>query len=242
MNQSLYGYGQHSFFVATRAMPCPYIAGMMERKVVTDLDVSDAGRLYELLSRAGFRRSHGLAYRPACPGCNACIPVRIEAKIFKPGRSFRRILNANEDLEAREVETVATTDQYRLFVRYQNTRHGDGEMSSMSFRDYRAMVENSPIDTGLIELRDPDGKLVGTMLADRQLDALSAVYSFFDPDMKRRSLGTYMVLWLIEQACALDLPYVYIGYWIPGSPKMAYKARFQPLQGLGSNGWKQVSD
>lgn len=241
MNQSLYGYGQHNFFVATRAMPCPYIAGRMERKVVTDLDVADAAKLYELLSRAGFRRSHGLAYRPACPGCTACVPVRIDAGAFRPDRSFRRILKVNDDLIAEEVGAIATAEQYRLFIHYQKARHNDGEMSTMSFRDYRAMVEDSPIDTGLVEFRDGDGRLIGALLADRQLDALSAVYSFFDPDLKRRSLGTYMVLWLVERAREASLPYVYLGYWIPDSPKMAYKARFRPLQGLSSDGWAKVS-
>lgn len=134
----------------------------------------------------------------------------------------------------------ATMEQYRLFTRYQRTRHSGGEMSTMGFRDYRAMVEDSPIDTRIIEFRDGTGALVAVMLADRQLDTLSAVYSMYDPEEERRSLGTWMVLWMVERAHDMGLPFVYLGYWIEESAKMAYKARFRPLEGLGPDGWKVV--
>lgn len=226
------------FFFGTRSLPCPYLEGKIERKVVTDLSGPNAEELYERLSRAGFRRSHGLAYRPACPGCNACVPVRIVAEDFVGTRSFRRILNANADLTADETDALATVEQYRLFSAYQRIRHDGGDMSGMSFNDYRAMVEETPVTTRTVEFRDGDGKLVAMMLMDRMEDSLSAVYSFFDGRQNRRSLGTYMILWMIDQARQLGLPYVYLGYWIDGSDKMAYKARFQPLEALGPDGWK----
>jgi arginyl-tRNA--protein-N-Asp/Glu arginylyltransferase len=230
----------HRFFMGTRALPCPYIPGRVERKVVTDLATPDAMKLYDNLSRAGFRRSHSLAYRPACPGCTACVPVRIRVEDFDWSRSFRRITNRNADLTTRDMAGHATMEQYRLFTRYQRSRHSGGEMSSMSFRDFRAMIEDSPIDTRIIEFRDPEGSLVAVMLADRQMDAMSAVYSLFDPELDKRSLGTYMVLWLIKQAEANDLPHVYLGYWIEESPKMSYKTRFRPLEGLTPDGWKML--
>lgn len=231
----------HRFFMGTRAMPCPYVPGRLERKVVTDLATPNAPELYERLSRAGFRRSHGLAYRPACPSCAACVPVRIVADAFEWTRTFRRLTARNADLVATEMPARATMEQYRLFMRYQRGRHSGGEMSAMTWRDYRAMVEDTPVDTRIIEFRDQSGALIAVMLADRQQDALSAVYSLYDPEMPARSLGTWMVLWLVEHACAARIAYVYLGYWIAESPKMAYKVRFRPLEGLGPDGWKRIA-
>tara|TARA_Y100001936_G_scaffold242394_1_gene279593 strand:+ start:4354 stop:5034 length:681 start_codon:yes stop_codon:yes gene_type:complete len=226
--------------MGTRALPCPYIPGRVERKVVTDLSTPNAMALYDNLSRAGFRRSHSLAYRPACPGCTACVPVRIRVGDFELSRSFRRLMKRNSDLTTRDLSAHATMEQYRLFTRYQRSRHSGGEMASMSFRDFRAMIEDSPIDTRIIEFRDQEGYLVGVMLADRQVDALSAVYSLFDPELEKRSLGTFMVLWLVQQAIENDLPHVYLGYWIEESSKMSYKARFRPLEGLTPDGWQTL--
>ena len=231
---------QHRFFMGTRALPCPYIPGRIERKVVTDLSDPDALELYDNLARAGFRRSHSLAYRPACPACTACVPVRIRVEDFHWSRSFRRLIKRNEYLTIRDMAAHATIEQYHLFTRYQRCRHSDGEMASMSFRDFHAMIEDSPIDTRIIEFRDVEKTLVAVMLADRQVDALSAVYSLFDPDLDKYSLGTYMVLWLVQQAVDKGLPYVYLGYWIKESPKMSYKARFQPLEALTPEGWQTL--
>lgn len=232
----------HRFFMGTRALPCPYVAGRLERKVVTDLATPNASEIYERLSRAGFRRSHGLAYRPACPSCTACVPVRIVADNFDWTRSFRRLMARNADLVATDLAAQASMEQYRLFIRYQNGRHAGGEMASMGWRDYRAMVEDTPVDTRMFEIRDGDGALVACMLADRQSDALSAVYSLYDPDQTQRSLGTWMVLWLIERAKSLGLPYVYLGYWIGDSRKMAYKTRYRPIEALGEKGWEPLFD
>ncbi len=225
------------FFFGTRSLPCPYLDGQIERKVVTELSGPNAEGLYERLSRAGFRRSHNLAYRPACPSCNACVPVRIAAADFEMTKSFRRVMGSNADLSADDIDANATVEQYRLFSSYQRARHEGGDMSGMAFNDYRSMVEDTPVTSRSVEFRDDKGTLLAVMLMDRMEDSLSAVYSFFDGEETRRSLGTYMILWMVQRARAFGLPYVYLGYWIDGSDKMAYKARFHPLEALGADGW-----
>ena len=231
--------GPDRFFFGTRILPCPYLPGRRERKVVTDLTGTGAAELYERMSRAGFRRSHGLAYRPACPDCSACIPIRIRTAGFEMTRSIRRVVRANADLAVEDMSAIATVEQYRLFARYQRSRHGGGDMSSMTFHDYRSMVEDTPVDTRSIEFRTADGALAGVMLADRLGDSLSAVYSFFGPDESRRSLGTYMVYWLVKKATETGLPHVYLGYWIEECAKMSYKVRFRPVEILGPGGWRE---
>lgn len=227
-------------FYRTASLPCPYLAGRVERKLVTELAGRDAAAFYNDLSRAGFRRSHHLAYRPACAGCAACVPVRIPVGPFAPGRTLRRIRQANGDVLVRLVEPRATIEQYRLFVRYQRSRHADSDMALMTYGDYRAMVEDSPVLTRLVELRDGGGELYGACLVDLLDDGLSAVYSFYAPDVPKRSLGTFLVLALVEEAKRRRLPYVYLGYWIAESPKMAYKARFRPLEALTPQGWHRL--
>jgi arginine-tRNA-protein transferase len=224
-------------FYRTAATLCPYLDGRSERKLVTDLAGRNAATFYNDLSRAGFRRSHHLAYRPACVGCNGCVPVRIPVAGFSESRSLRRIRNANRDLATRTEPAIATLEQYRLFMRYQRSRHADSDMAAMSLGDYRSMVEDSPVVTRLVELRTPDGKLAGGCLIDVLDDGLSAVYSFYAPDADKRSLGSYLVLALVDEARRRGLPHVYLGYWIEKSPKMAYKARFRPLEALTPTGW-----
>jgi arginine-tRNA-protein transferase len=216
------------------------VAGRTERKVVTEIAGLDADQMHDRLSRAGFRRSHNIAYAPVCPGCQSCIPIRIRCVGFAPDRSQKRILRANAGVEAFDVPARATAEQFQLFQRYQHARHGDGDMATMSFYDYRAMVEDTPIDTVIAEFRDPDDQLVGACLTDRLGDGLSAVYSFFDPALHRRSLGTYAILWLVERARAFGLPHVYLGYWVPESPKMAYKARFAASEILTGGVWRDL--
>lgn len=220
--------------------PCPYIQGHVEQNVFTELSGPDSEMYYGVLARAGFRRSHGIAYRPSCPGCTACMPVRVVVDDFKPGKTLRRIRNRNSDLEMESHAPVATREQYRLFSRYLMSRHGEGEMAAMMFEDYEAMVADTPLDTSVIEFRDPDGVLGAACLADRLPDGLSAVYSFFEPSAVRRGLGNHVVMALIEAARAEGLPYVYLGYWIPNSAKMAYKAKFRPLEGMGPDGWEPL--
>jgi len=225
-------------FYRTSALPCPYLPTRLERKLITELAGRDAKPLYDDLCRAGFRRSHHLAYRPACAGCSGCVPVRVAALAFRATRSSRRIARINADLAGREVERRATAEQYRLFLRYERARHAGSEMAAMTYGDYRAMIEDSPIDTRILEFRDAAGRLLGGCIVDALDDGYSAVYSFFEPGLGRRSLGTGMVLWLIELARAEGLPYVYLGYWIADSDKMSYKTRFRPLEALGERGWQ----
>jgi leucyl-tRNA---protein transferase len=226
-------------FFATMAVPCPYLAGRLEQKLVVELGGDDA--FYGALSRAGFRRSHNLAYRPTCQGCNACVPVRIAAQAFAFSRGFRRVLRRNDDLTVTTLAPRATRDQYRLFSRYQRWRHGKSDMAGMSYGDYRAMLEDTPVDTLLIEARSADGRLVAGCITDRMVDGLSAVYSFYDDGESRRGLGTFMILWLVRQAQSQRLPYVYLGYWVTGSTKMDYKRRFPALEALSGAGWAPLA-
>lgn len=216
---------------------CPYLPGRRERKLITELGDAQGAAFYGLLSRAGFRRSHSFAYRPACSGCSACVPVRVAACAFTSSRSLRRVARANAALRAEEKPPRATLEQFQLFNQYIEARHDDGEMDGMTFADYRGMVEHTHIDTRMVEFRAPDGKLVAACLADWLPDGPSAVYSFFDPALASRGLGTYMVIWLIQAAQDAELPHVYLGYWIEQSPKMSYKTRFRPLEALGPTGW-----
>jgi leucyl-tRNA---protein transferase len=173
-------------------------------------------------------------------GCSACLPVRVAAAHFRTTRSLRRIIKTNRDLAARVVPARATTEQYRVFSRYQRSRHAESDMASMTYGDYRAMVEDSPVMTVLLEHRKPEGNLIAACLADLLDDGLSAVYSFFDPAEGARSPGTAVILALIAEARQRALPYVYLGYWIGESRKMAYKTRFRPLEALTTQGWAPI--
>ncbi|WP_298225065.1 arginyltransferase [Acidocella sp.] len=230
------------FFYTTSPLPCPYVPGRTERKVVTELAGVSAETLHDRLSRGGFRRSHNIAYAPVCPNCNACVPIRIRAQEFGPDRTQRRIERRNADLLVQEMPPRATAEQYGLFQVYQLARHGDGDMSSMSFYDYRAMVEDTPIETSMVEFRLPGGRLVGACLADRLEDGVSAVYSFFDTDLPQRSLGTYAIIWLVRRAVELRLENVYLGYWVEESRKMSYKAKFSPSEVLRGGQWRAFGE
>src|SRR5262249_1836953 len=227
-------------FFATSPVPCPYIEGLAERKLIVELTGNGAPAFYDELSRAGFRRSHRYAYRPGCRGCTACVPVRIVVDRFAHTRSTRRIRNVNRDLAASLAEGRATAEQYRLFTASQRARHGDGDMASMNYADYRGMIEDSPVRTRIAEFRGPDG-LVAASLIDLLDDGVSAVYSFFDWRQTRRSLGTWCILWLVEECRRRGRPHVYLGYWIAESTKMAYKARFPALERLTPEGWRDFA-
>jgi arginine-tRNA-protein transferase len=228
---------QQVYYVLTESA-CPYLSDRRERKLITEISGPRSSSLYNLLSRAGFRRSHHFAYRPACSDCTACVPVRVGVDGFRMTRSLKRIERLNAGLTAEARPGRPSREQFELFSRYIHSRHGDGEMAGMTFADYGGMVQHSRVDTRMVEFRDGDGRLIAACLADWLDDGPSAVYSFFDPDLDRRSLGTYMVLWLIAAARAEARPYVYLGYWIRESAKMAYKTRFQPLEALGPEGWR----
>lgn len=234
-------YGRHFPipFLVTTEVPCPYLPDRQERKIITELSGGNAPELFELLSHAGFRRSHGIAYRPACAGCQACVPVRIPVAEFQLSRWHRRVWRRNSDLTATVCENLPTHEQYDLFATYLEARHSDGEMVGMGPQDYSSMVADSPVDTRLIEFRS-DGLLTACCLTDWGADGISAVYSFFEPSRAADSLGSYIILWLIGEALRHQLPYVYLGYWVADSRKMAYKARFQPLEAYGPGGWTQL--
>ena len=229
----------HLFF-STEPAPCPYLPGRLERRLVAALAGGDPDRLHDRLLRAGFRRSQNYAYRPGCAGCQACVPVRIPVAQFVFRRPWRRILRDNADLVASERPAIATPEQYALFRRYLDGRHAASGRAEMTWAEFRAMIDDSPVDTRLIEWRRPDRSLIAASLTDRCRSGLSGVYKFFDPDDARRSLGSLIILWHVQHAAQLGLPYVYLGYWIAGSEKMAYKARFQPLEQLTPAGWQPL--
>lgn len=227
-------------FMVTTEVPCPYLPDRMERKIITELAGVQAGDMFELLSRAGFRRSHSIAYRPACAACQACVPVRIDIAGFRPSRSLRRVLTRNAGLTAEIRPAHPTQEQYQLFSRYLEARHNDGEMVGMGPQDYASMVADSPVDTRVIEFRDRQKNLIAACLTDWSGDGVSAVYSFFTPERAQASLGTFVVLRLLELARQARLPYLYLGYWVEGSQKMDYKRRFQPLERYGPDGWQPL--
>jgi len=234
-------------FYLTAPSPCPYLPGREERKVFTHLVGERAPGLNDLLTHGGFRRSQSIAYRPACEGCRACVSVRVISDEFRPTRSMRRIMARNDDVIGEMRALVPTSEQYSIFRAYLDARHHDGGMADMTVLDYAMMVEDSHVKTRLVEFRrrGPDsaingrgaGKLLGVALTDVLNDGLSMVYSFFDPDEGSRSLGTLMILDHIERARRMGLPYVYLGYYVAGSPKMEYKSRFLPQERLGATGW-----
>jgi arginine-tRNA-protein transferase len=219
----------------------------VERKVFARLSGTLAQPLNEALTHSGFRRSQMIAYRPACEGCSACISVRIVVKDFASSRGQRRTLKRNTDLVRTEVPAEATREQFALLRTYLDSRHAGGGMSDMGLFDYVAMVEETPVSTHIVEYRkksgsDEQGSLMACALTDVLRDGLSMVYSFYHPGEIARSLGSSMILDHVEAARARGLDYVYLGYWIEGSEKMDYKARFKPLEALGPEGWARLID
>jgi arginyl-tRNA--protein-N-Asp/Glu arginylyltransferase len=236
-------------FYLTAPSPCPYLQGKEERKVFTHLVGERATALNDLLTHGGFRRSQSIAYRPACESCRACVSVRVVARDFRPSRSMRRLIERNADVTGHMRAATPTSEQYSVFRAYLDARHRDGGMADMTVLDYAMMVEDSHVDTRIVEYRhkgeaDPASGSGGTLLAaaltDILSDGLSMVYSFFDPDEADRSLGTFMILDHIERAREMGLPYVYLGYWVNGSRKMDYKGRFLPQERLVADGWIRV--
>ena len=231
--------GARSEFYVTAASPCPYLEGRKEKKIFTFLGGEQAPELNAALSRRGFRRSQNIAYLPACDGCSACRAVRIVAGEFDDSR-FKRPVRRNKDLIRTMRPAKVTSEQFSVLRAYLDARHDGGGMTDMTVLDYQQMVEQTPVDTFLLEYRDADGRLVACALSDRLEDGLSMVYSFFDPDDAKRSLGTFMIADHVRFAQELGLPFVYLGYWVDGSPKMDYKAKFQPLEVLSRDGWVRM--
>ncbi len=237
-------------FYLTSPAPCPYLPGREERKVFTHLVGKRATALNDTLTQSGFRRSQTIAYRPACEDCRACVSVRVKVDDFQSSRNMRRILDVNADLIGHATQPEPSSEQYSLFRAYLDTRHSDGGMADMSVLDYSMMIEDSHVETRVVEYRPRgidtflngrgDGPLMAVCLTDVLSDGLSMVYSYYDMAQADRSLGTFMILEHIERARRMGLPHVYLGYWVDGSRKMAYKARFLPQERLGMNGWERV--
>jgi arginyl-tRNA--protein-N-Asp/Glu arginylyltransferase len=238
-------------FYLTSPSPCPYLPGREERKVFTHLVGRRAVALNNTLTESGFRRSQTIAYRPACEDCRACVSVRVLVNEFEFSRNMRRVLEANADLVGEALPARPTSEQYSLFRYYLDTRHFDGGMADMNVLDYTMMIEDTHVETRAVEYRRRSedapvngqgaAKLHALCLTDVLADGLSMVYSFYDPDEQDRSLGTFMILDHIRRARKMGLQYLYLGYWVEGSRKMAYKARFLPQERLGLDGWERVT-
>jgi arginyl-tRNA--protein-N-Asp/Glu arginylyltransferase len=230
----------HQFYV-TAPQPCPYLAGKIERKLFTALHGDGAVTLNDTLSHQGFRRSQNVVYRPSCAGCSACLSARIVVSGFRPSRTHRRILRRNARLARIATNPWATESQFALFRRYLDARHATGGMADMDLHEFAAMVEETPVRSRIIEYH-LEGELVAVCLTDLLSDGVSMVYSFYDPDLVENSLGTFIILDHVSIAREAGLPYVYLGYWVPGSPKMDYKRRFRPLEIFHQGRWRRLDE
>jgi len=235
-------------FYVTAPQPCPYLEGRVERKLFTALQGDNATVLNDALSHQGFRRSQNVLYRPSCAECSACLSARIRVEDFVPKRSHKRILKKNAELIRSATSTWATEEQYNLFRDYLNARHATGGMADMDVFEFASMIEETPVRSRMIEYFSPgesssdNERLTAVCLTDVLKDGLSMVYSFFDPAEDRSSLGTYMILDHIQIAQEAGLPYIYLGYWVPGSPKMNYKANFGALEVFQKGAWHALDD
>lgn len=238
-------------FYVTAPQPCPYLHGRAERKLFTALQGEHAAELNNALSRQGFRRSQNVLYRPSCESCVACMSARIRVKDFQPSRTQRRLMKRNPAIRRMATSAWATEEQYELFRRYLDQRHSDGGMADMDIFEFAAMIEETPVKTRVIEYRCDAGddragnrtdRLTAVCLTDVLDDGLSLVYSFYEPELTSASLGTYIILDHVEIARAARLPYVYLGYWVPGSRKMDYKARFAALEIYKGGVWQDIGN
>jgi len=233
-------------FFLTAPSPCPYLEGRQERKLFTHLTGRRATIVHQILSEHGFRRSQNLIYRPTCEGCSACQSARVLVGSFKQRKRHKRVITKNADLHVRVIEAIASQEQYKLFRSYLSHRHDNGGMTQMSYEDYEFMVEDTPVDSVLVEYRLPDqslkaGELAAVALTDLMADGYSMVYSFFNPELISRGLGNFMILDHIARAERAGLAHVYLGYWVEQSPKMRYKSGFRPLQIQSQEaGWRRL--
>ena len=235
-------------FYVTAPQPCPYLDGRMERKLFTALQGDQAERLNDALSKQGFRRSQNVLYRPSCTECSACYSARIRVADFTPSKSQKRALRRNADLRREATSPWATEEQFALFRRYLDSRHSDGGMADMDVLEFAAMIEETRIRSRLVEYSaDPEPgerrrKLTAVCLTDILDDGVSMVYSFYEPARISDSLGTFVILDHVEIAREAGLPYVYLGYWVPGSRKMGYKANFGALEVYIGGRWQPIGD
>ena len=227
-------------FYATAPYPCSYLPDRAARsQVATPSHLIDKN-VYSDLVRVGFRRSGAFTYRPYCDHCRACVPVRVPVADFALTRSQRRTMRNHGKMATFRCDLTFDADHYALYLHYQRYRHPGGGMDQDSREQYQHFLLHSNVATDLVEFREPDGRLRMVSLVDRLEDGLSSVYTFFDPEIAGASFGTYNVLWQIERCRQLGLPYLYLGYWIAESRKMAYKASFRPIEGLVGRRWERI--
>ena len=220
----------------TRSHECAYIKNRAEQRLAAD--ISDAPHIHDQLAESGFRRVENWVYRPVCVNCNACVPIRVNTQKYVFSKSAKRILSKNASLSVTSDDTKADDEAFELFKTYLNSRHNDGQMATMSYSDFHAMIHNSPIDTFMIKYRDQNKNLIACMLMDSQRDGLSAVYSFFNPNCEKQSLGTFLILDAIRMTETLSKKWLYLGYLVQNSPKMTYKSRFKPYQLFVDGKWQ----